>query len=83
MASSGVGSRTEDPSSQDGGLKSAESNWKQKITDIKNECIKIPSIPLSLHKVRDKQIKRQKLSKMMANGNSRRMMTYLRISENI
>lgn len=52
------------------------------IKEARADCIKIPSIPLQSNKIRDRILFKQKQQKMMS-GNTRRMMTHFRISENI
>lgn len=52
------------------------------IKNARAECIKVPSIPLQCTKIRDRMALKKKQQKMMS-GNTRRMMTHFRISENI
>jgi len=49
---------------------------------MRMNCIKVPSVPVNFMRLRQKINDKEKLTRMM-NGNTRRMMTYLRISENI
>jgi len=58
------------------------SNIRHQLRDMRKECASVPSVPAKFMKSRKKAQEDERLKRRM-NGNTRRMMTEIRISNNI